>query len=61
MKFFFLPQNVLFGTRAESSILKKRGRPKSVVPHSFNKRTPELDEEGLRSYSIDPGAILLKG
>jgi hypothetical protein len=30
---------MLFGTRAESSILKKHGRPKSVVPHSLNKRT----------------------
>ena len=38
--FFFWPQNVFFGIGAESSILKKRGRPKSMVSHSFIQCTP---------------------
>jgi hypothetical protein len=38
--FFFLPQNVFFDTGAESSILKKRERPKSMDSHSFTKCTP---------------------
>ncbi len=37
--FFFVHQNVLFGPWTFSSILKKRERPKSMIPHSFNKRT----------------------
>jgi hypothetical protein len=48
---FFYPQNLLFGTRAENSILKKCGRPKSMVFHSFNKRTFRLGDL-LSSYIL---------